>query len=677
MKSATDLALLAPLARDAQALAQERAENPAPMDDEDLALAALAAQLREKVAKAVEASRPDALARGNSLLADFQASLARIAHANHVQHAYADPTYQALLALAEHLPAADGDGLRAQAGKLIHDRLSALGAQEDARRKEGEDRARERLAALQSLVGDVALLLEKSCSTPADVDLFRKENELSVRVVRDAQGLPGPSRQRVLDDLADTFARRKRSLELSRTDFVRTDDLVDFGGGVKVPVFPDAQRQDARWKLNPVPAGDEVRITYENQFDDRIEPSLDKQLRPDRPFLVSRERYAQLLGGAKKLASTEGSRRFAELQAKGDAGRSAEENREFSGLRDDAHFERVRAKLPKKPKSHAGLVPSVDPRTVVGPTTRKFLSEFSALVEQQERASGILIVESDAGTGKNFKADLYAHYTNRPVFEFSANKQTEKSDLLFSREIGNEGTYRVASNLIRGIQTPGAIVVIDEVNTLPPGVAKLLNSLLDGRRYLNDPRSGKIRAHPSVRIVGLMNPRSYLGTNPLSQEIVSRARIMQDEYPAEFEEGEDGKKIPSWEEAFMVSRHLPEPMCSIDEGSFRALWKKFVVDEEKPGAEGAAAVRQLKALRRLVAFANVLRNEYREGQRGDSAEEEPLKFIFSLREGAQVAHDLRVTAGDWKKSVARVVLPKLTTEAEKKRVRAHVEKYLK
>jgi MoxR-like ATPase len=64
----------------------------------------------------------------------------------------------------------------------------------------------------------------------------------------------------------------------------------------------------------------------------------------------------------------------------------------------------------------------------------------------------------------------------------------EKEDLLFSQEINTDGTYRQPSELIRGIQTPGAIIFLDEVNTLKPGVTKLLNPLLDGRRYINDPQ---------------------------------------------------------------------------------------------------------------------------------------------------------------------------------------------
>jgi MoxR-like ATPase len=99
-----------------------------------------------------------------------------------------------------------------------------------------------------------------------------------------------------------------------------------------------------------------------------------------------------------------------------------------------------------------------------------------------------MVIESEAGTGKNFKIDILGHLTNREVFDISCNAHMEKEDLLFSQEINTDGTYRQPSELIRGIQTPGALILLDEVNTLKPGVAKLLNPLLDGRRYINDPQ---------------------------------------------------------------------------------------------------------------------------------------------------------------------------------------------
>jgi MoxR-like ATPase len=118
------------------------------------------------------------------------------------------------------------------------------------------------------------------------------------------------------------------------------------------------------------------------------------------------------------------------------------------------------------------------------------------------------------------------------------------------------------------------VIVLDEVNTYPPEVLKLLNPLLDGRRYINDPQFGKIKVHPSVLLVGLMNPQHYLGTTPLSPEVKSRARIMKDSYP-DFKLS-DGSI--SWEEAYLITRHMGrvELIKKMSQNTFISFWNASV-----------------------------------------------------------------------------------------------------
>jgi MoxR-like ATPase len=118
------------------------------------------------------------------------------------------------------------------------------------------------------------------------------------------------------------------------------------------------------------------------------------------------------------------------------------------------------------------------------------------------------------------------------------------------------------------------VIVLDEINTYPPEVLKLLNPLLDGRRYINDPQFGKIKVHPSVLLVGLMNPQHYLGTTPLSPEVKSRARMMKDAYPAfKLSDG-----TISWEEAYIITRHMSrvELIKKMDQNTFISFWNASV-----------------------------------------------------------------------------------------------------
>ncbi len=216
-------------------------------------------------------------------------------------------------------------------------------------------------------------------------------------------------------------------------------------------------------------------------------------------------------------------------------------------------------------------LPSIDNRTVITATIQESLAKWGRILSQQlQYKQGIMIVESEAGTGKNFKCDILGHLTNREIFDVSCNEYMEKEDLLFSPEIDNDGTHRKASKLVQGLQTPGAIIVLDEINTLKPGVSKLLNPLLDSRRYINDPQMGRIYAHPSVIIVGLMNPRYYRGTKELSQEFVSRARMTNDRYPE------------PQEEAFMISRYLDGALGKLSQDEFDHYWEEYIVKNQRP-----------------------------------------------------------------------------------------------
>ena len=109
--------------------------------------------------------------------------------------------------------------------------------------------------------------------------------------------------------------------------------------------------------------------------------------------------------------------------------------------------------------------------------------------------------------GKNVLVDIFAHYTHRPVFIFPCNKRASKEDLTYQWLIDEQGTYKLNSKVYEAIKTPGAILVFDEINTLPTEVIKLLNGLFDYRRTLTMPYDNEHqKAHDDVLIFGTQNP---------------------------------------------------------------------------------------------------------------------------------------------------------------------------
>ncbi len=156
---------------------------------------------------------------------------------------------------------------------------------------------------------------------------------------------------------------------------------------------------------------------------------------------------------------------------------------------------------------------------------------INSMISQTIRQDGITILEWEAGVGKNVYIDTLAHFLKRPVFIFACNRTTDKQDTTFAYEFDKNGTYKVPSIVYEAIMTPGAILVFDEINTLPAEVVKQLNPLFDYRRSLKMPHiNGPEKADPSVMIFGTMNPKGYGGTQQLPQDTASRADFIYAPY---------------------------------------------------------------------------------------------------------------------------------------------------
>lgn len=175
-----------------------------------------------------------------------------------------------------------------------------------------------------------------------------------------------------------------------------------------------------------------------------------------------------------------------------------------------------------------------DPYFVETPHVVKTMEKFIRLMNRQrERGQGVVIIQGDAGTGKNKIVDHLAYLARRPVFRFTCSAGKDEQDLKYLLEYDSKrGTYRIKSTVVEALETPGAILEFDEINTLKPEVAKILNSLFDHDRalFLGEDKE-VVRAANEVVLVGLQNPQHYMGVKPLAETIKSRARIMEITYP--------------------------------------------------------------------------------------------------------------------------------------------------
>ncbi|MEN3028540.1 MAG: AAA family ATPase [Aquificaceae bacterium] len=299
----------------------------------------------------------------------------------------------------------------------------------------------------------------------------------------------------------------------------------------------------------------------------------------------------------------------------------------------------------------------------------KNLQRFVSLIKEQLLyGEGILILEGDAGVGKNFLVEVFSALTNRPLYIVPCNSKMEKEDITFLYEFDpRRGTRRVYSDLVKALQTPGAVVYFDEINTLPPGMVKLFNPLFDYRRYLSLPTGEVIKAHRDVVLVGGMNPQNYLGVSELPQDIKSRADILYIDYPPFEEEG----GLYSPDEALILKDYVEE-LSSLTAEEFLYLWHRVVNGLSVRELEGKERLEgSIWRLFELLKIANEVRKGYRAYQTQRS--EEPVDFVFSVRDTIRCARRLRRYASV-KELVLDTILPKVSSPLEKEILKNIIER---
>ncbi len=321
-----------------------------------------------------------------------------------------------------------------------------------------------------------------------------------------------------------------------------------------------------------------------------------------------------------------------------------------------------------------------DPYFVETPHVVETMEKFTRLVNRQrERGQGVVILEGDAGTGKNKIVDHLAYLTHRPIFRFTCSAGKDEQDMKYLLEYDSKrGTYRINSTVVEALQTPGAILEFDEINTLKPEVAKILNSLFDHDRalFLGEDQE-VVRAADEVVLVGLENPQHYMGVKPLAETIKSRARIMEVSYPPFEKESASANEPKQYRpDEAMILRQYVADLKELDPKEFQLLWDNVVNGKSDPRAADLLTVNRkerIEDLKEIVAVANKIREAYRAYHEGKS--DDPIKFVFSLRESVEAAYelaDVEMTDKDKelgmtraKKAVQEVILPKIPIGEER------------
>ena len=141
-----------------------------------------------------------------------------------------------------------------------------------------------------------------------------------------------------------------------------------------------------------------------------------------------------------------------------------------------------------------------------------------------------LLLSGDKGTGKNCLIGTWAWVLQRPLYEISINRETDKLDLLGSKTIDsnvdeNSGSVvnsiEFSPEVLLEAMEIGGIINIDEINFAEPGITGLLHSIGDDRRAIQVPGYKHVAADDNFFIMATMN-LDYQGTNELNEALADR-----------------------------------------------------------------------------------------------------------------------------------------------------------
>lgn len=337
----------------------------------------------------------------------------------------------------------------------------------------------------------------------------------------------------------EKYENLKREILLKnlwKSEFIKKKwDLIHFWD----VVFPIYQRKTKKqnWKLDPKISGNNVIINFkENSANLKIAPSDEKRLRFDeKRYEFTREEYKELMRDYEELKKSSW-----DIKAQ------------------MPHFLKVLERLNKMTHKSYGDIPELSSKIKITPYILKNLKWFINLATDQIiRQDGIWILEWEAWVGKNVLIDIFANYTNRPVFTFPCNKRASKEDLTYAWLINENWTYKLHSKVYEAIKTPGAILIFDEINTLPTEIIKLLNGLFDYRRTLTMPYDNEHqKALDDVLIFGTQNPEHYDWTQKLPQDASSRANKLYIDYPS-LESMREWFPFVNYDEAIISYSNMP------------------------------------------------------------------------------------------------------------------------
>ena len=159
--------------------------------------------------------------------------------------------------------------------------------------------------------------------------------------------------------------------------------------------------------------------------------------------------------------------------------------------------------------------------------------KWKYLVRSGVRGKNIMMT-GPAGCGKTMAAKSLVNSLDRPDYYFNLGAtQDPRSTLIGNTHFDSKkGTYFSESHFVKAIQTPNAVILLDELSRAHPDAWNILMTVLDyGQRYLRlDEASGSetIKVAEGVTFVATANiGNEYTSTRVMDKALMDRFTIVE------------------------------------------------------------------------------------------------------------------------------------------------------
>ena len=159
--------------------------------------------------------------------------------------------------------------------------------------------------------------------------------------------------------------------------------------------------------------------------------------------------------------------------------------------------------------------------------------KWKYLVRSAVRGKNIMMTGS-AGCGKTMAAKALVNSLDRPDYYFNLGATQDPRATLIGNVHFNEGegTYFSESLFVKAIQTPNAVILLDELTRAHPDAWNILMTVLDyGQRYLRLDEQNEqktIKVAPGVTFIATANiGNEYTATRVLDKALMDRFTIVE------------------------------------------------------------------------------------------------------------------------------------------------------